>query len=355
MSSRLKLAFLVAAKFAGMFRLAEIVTSRQLRIICYHGASHSDEHLFRPTLFMSRETFARRMEWIQSRGFAVLRLDDAMRLLDTRSLPRGPMVITFDDGWSGSFQFMLPVIRQHGFPATLYVATRPLEQEGPIRHILVDYLLWRARDRELDMATVDRQLSGHYVLTSASERERAAACLNSALRSKASDGERRALLARLARSLEQEAHLAQHPRLARLMTMDELAVAKNYGVDVQLHSHSHRMPVGNAAELRREIESNRAALAPIEPGSLEHFCYPSGVFDPTALSVLAELGIKSATTCEVGLCDERTPRLLLPRFLDSEEIPQIVFEAELSGFLDIARRCRRLLLHQSKTQSRLER
>jgi len=42
------------------------------------------------------------------------------------------------------------------------------------------------------------------------------------------------------------------------------------------------------------------------------------------------------------MADAATPRLLLPRILDADDIPQIVFEAEMSGLLEIGRRCRRL-------------
>ena len=136
--------------------------------------------------------------------------------------------------------------------------------------------------------------------------------------------------------------MAKLSRLARLMTPDVLAAASHYGVDVQLHSHTHRMPVGRAGRLRREIRANRAALGPCASSALDHFCYPSGVHDPSALAVLAQLGVESAATCEPGMADAGTPRLLLPRILDADDTPQIVFEAEMSGLLEIARRVRRL-------------
>jgi len=337
----LRIALLRLAKLAGLFRAAEMITARWLRILCYHGASWSDEHRFRPMLFMSPEAFRRRMNWLKARSFRVLALEDALRLLEAGRLPPKATVITIDDGWSGTFQHMLPVLGELGFPATLYVATRPLERGGLVAHVLVDYLLWRARDREFDLATVDKQLSGRTALGTREARERAAVSVNRVLKQQAGHHERRALIERLAVALGQESHLASFPGLARLVTLDELATARRCGVDVQLHSHTHRMPVGKAERLRREIRANRAALGPCASSALNHFCYPSGVHDPSALAVLAELGIESATTCEPGMADAGTHRLLLPRILDADDIPQIVFEAEMSGLLEIARRCRR--------------
>jgi peptidoglycan/xylan/chitin deacetylase (PgdA/CDA1 family) len=179
-------------------------------------------------------------------------------------------------------------------------------------------------------------------LTTTQDRQRAATTVNRLLKQTATHDARRALIDRLVVALGQESHLANFPGLARLMTPDELAAARRYGVDVQLHSHTHRMPVGRTERLRREIRANRAALGRCASGALNHFCYPSGVHEPSALAVLAELGIESATTCEPGMADAGTPRLLLPRFLDADDIPQIAFEAEMSGVLEIARRVRRL-------------
>ncbi len=49
----------------------------------------------------------------------------------------------------------------------------------------------------------------------------------------------------------------------------------------------------------------------------------------------------SAVTCEVGTNDRSTPRYGLRRFLDSESVLPIEFEAELSGFAELMRRIRR--------------
>ena len=336
----LRVALLRLAKLAGLFRAAEMITARRLRIVCYHGASWSDEHRFRPTLFMSPETFRCRMNWLKSRNFRVLALQDALRLLGAGRLPSRATVITIDDAWSGTFRHMLPVLCELGFPATLYVATLPLKQDGIVDYVLIEYMLWRAGDRELDLAAVDQQLSGRSALKTTKDRERVASLIDQVVRQKVTCHERHALIARLAVALGQESHMARHPRLVRLMTLDELTMARHYGVDIQLHSHTHRMPVGRPDRLRREIRANRAALSSFASSTLNHFCYPSGVHDLSALAVLAKLGIESATTCEPGMADAGTSRLLLPRIVDADDMPQIVFEAEMSGLLEIARRCR---------------
>ena len=53
-----------------------------------------------------------------------------------------------------------------------------------------------------------------------------------------------------------------------------------------------------------------------------------------------ELGIRSATTCNPGLNPKGSDPYLLRRFLDGECVHDIEFEAEMSGFVDLARRVR---------------
>ena len=93
-------------------------------------------------------------------------------------------------------------------------------------------------------------------------------------------------------------------------------------------------------QVRDEILKNKQAIKPLVRHALEHLCYPSGLYTPSQWPWLEKLGIKSATTCKSGLNEKRTCPLELRRFLDGENIEHIVFEAELFGVLEIARKLR---------------
>ncbi len=81
-----KLAFLYFSRLLGLFYLSRYVTRRALRILCYHGFSLADEHLFRPSLFITPETFARRLEFLQKHLFPVISLETAVARLATGDL-----------------------------------------------------------------------------------------------------------------------------------------------------------------------------------------------------------------------------------------------------------------------------
>ena len=131
-------------------------------------------------------------------------------------------------------------------------------------------------------------------------------------------------------------------RVFSLVSADELKAMVAGRLDVELHTHRHDFPLDRDSA-RREIEDNRAVIEPFVGRPLRHFCYPSGLWSEEHWPVLRELGIETATTIEPGLVRANSPRLALDRILDSEEVSQIEFEAEIYGFSEIVRRLRRRL------------
>lgn len=68
-----------------------------------------------------------------------------------------------------------------------------------------------------------------------------------------------------------------------------------------------------------------------------HFCYPSGVYDRRVPPVLQALNSETATTTDLGVNFPDTDPLLLTRFVDSANIGEIEFTAEMFGVGEILR------------------
>lgn len=333
-------ALLIIAKALGGFAVARILTAQGLRILCYHGISLHDEHCFQPKLFMCEDTFHKRMAHLKQHGYPVLSLTEALTLMYREMLPPSALVITFDDGWLGIGTKALPVLWKYGFPSTLYVTTRDVVDEAPVFDVALRYLIWKARGRTLDMYLLGLG-SETIVLSTSKEREYAAACIDKA--DKKSDcHDRRLMLLKLAKALGVDWDPAGG-NLFRLMTLGQLARLPAQNMDLQLHTHHHYLPIADPKGVESEITDNRAALERIVSEPLLHFCYPSGEFHPAQFPWLRALKIESATTCLSGFNYPSTHRLELRRFLDGENIAQVEFEAEVSGFLELMRKFRRIM------------
>ena len=124
------------------------------------------------------------------------------------------------------------------------------------------------------------------------------------------------------------------------MSPAELAAVAERGLDIQLHTHRHRFRCEDPDDIRQEITVNRDQLEGVAGTDLKHFCYPSGVYDLSHRALLTELGIETATTLDQGINFRGADPLALARLSDGQEVHQLDFEAEISGFVEILRRLR---------------
>jgi peptidoglycan/xylan/chitin deacetylase (PgdA/CDA1 family) len=332
------------AKWIGLFALARRSTRDGLRIICYHGFSIEDESSFSPKTFMAPETFERRMSCLARLGNPVLGLGRALEMQAAGELPPNAVVITIDDGFYGTFGKALPVLKARSLPATVYVTTYYAVKESPIFRLVVQYMFWKTLETELEPGGLG--LSGDRPVPIRTDIEKRDAVLRIIRHGDSSlDEEGRAgTLSLLGRRLGIDYEAIARSRILSIMNRDEITGMAAEGIDIELHSHRHDLPLDRDAALR-EIARNREVLEPLVGGSLVHFCFPSGFYREVQLPWLEEAGIESATTCDAGLNYADTPRLKLKRFLDGEDVSAIEFEAEISGFSEMVRGMFRALKH----------
>ena len=337
-----KRAILRIYKWLGLFRIALFFTKHRLRIVCYHGFALHDEADFRPRLFIRTETFNRRMDYLKRNGFRVVSLATGLKGLQDGTLPKSAVVLTIDDGWAGVFERALPVLRRFTFPATIYITSYFASKGSPVFRLIIQYLFWKTRNMQLSTTGLGLQLGEVVPIAATDDREHVVSTIMEFGETELDEEGRCDLSRALADRLGVDYEELVRTRILGLMNASEIRAVVEAGMDVQLHTHRHRLP--NDRDLvRREIVDNRAFLEPLVGKELRHFCYPSGIWSKQQWPWLRELGIESATTCVSGLNQTDTPLLSLRRFLDGENVSDIEFEAELCGVSEMLRGCRVLL------------
>jgi peptidoglycan/xylan/chitin deacetylase (PgdA/CDA1 family) len=327
------------AKQTGVFRLSRAKTGQGLRILCYHGFSIEDEHLFRPRLFMQAATFRRRMEYLRHNSYPVLSLDEALDRLDAGTLPSGATVITIDDGFYSVHSCAAPILRELSLPATMYVATSEFLRGLPVFRLVVQYMFWKTGKGTLDPSGLTREFQAQISLNSPEDRHRIMWGIVQFGDSLDSDLQRSALASELGLRLGLDYGEMAKRRLFCIMDSQELRDLAASGIDLQLHTHTHHFPEDSRLAAQ-EIQRNREVLGQITSRPLRHFCYPSGIWSEKHWPALRTAEILSATTCRGGFNYAITPRLALNRFLDSNDILQVEFEAEMTGFSEQLRQAR---------------
>lgn len=337
---RIRSAALYGARLLGVFALAQFLTRRRLRILCYHGFSIVDEHEVMPHVFMRRETFVRRMQILKRRRIPVIALDEALKRLKAGEVGNAETVITFDDGWASNLSIAAPVLEALHFPACIYVTTEHLETNTEVFNVVLNYMLYRTSQSTLKLEGLNSAIDGSYDVEldpGAVQRS----IVTAVERALPALSDRQRLLAPIAAALGFDLSEILKGGRFHLMHRGEIEAMHRRGFDIELHTHTHHLPTGSFEQTQDEIVRNRRALAEILGVEKHHLCYPSGEYSPAHLEWLPRLGIASATTCEPGFNGKMTDMLQLRRYLDSEAVSDISFEAEICGLRELARIIRR--------------
>jgi peptidoglycan/xylan/chitin deacetylase (PgdA/CDA1 family) len=113
-------------------------------VLLYHsisenlfGKSHPYSHIN-----TSPNVFQQQIRWLRQAGYRTIDLADLMRGLEDGADLSHAVVITFDDGYQDFLTDAMPVLKQFGFTATVFLATGRIQQDS-MRFEGVDYLTWQ--------------------------------------------------------------------------------------------------------------------------------------------------------------------------------------------------------------------
>lgn len=100
----------------------------RVAVLGYHNFSNT-----RPVsdMLMRTSEFCQQMQYIKDAGLAVITMQDFLDwLLGDRCLPERCVLITIDDGWRSVYTDAYPVLKEYGYPFTLYLYTTYLSGRG---------------------------------------------------------------------------------------------------------------------------------------------------------------------------------------------------------------------------------
>ncbi|MCW8195857.1 polysaccharide deacetylase family protein [Proteobacteria bacterium 005FR1] len=94
-------------------------------VLQYHHVSENSP----PATSVSPALFREHMEHLHESGYRVVRLDElAQTLKSGKPLPDKTVAITFDDGYLSIYEVAFPILKDYGWPFTVFVNTRPHDQ-----------------------------------------------------------------------------------------------------------------------------------------------------------------------------------------------------------------------------------
>ena len=97
----------------------------RIPVLMYHEVVEAEERARKvrrtnPAYTLTVGRFREQMAWLADNGYHTLTLYD---VLDPSCRPEKSVVITFDDGWENNYIHALPILREFGLTATIFVVT----------------------------------------------------------------------------------------------------------------------------------------------------------------------------------------------------------------------------------------
>jgi peptidoglycan/xylan/chitin deacetylase (PgdA/CDA1 family) len=240
--------------------------------------------------------------------FTMLPLHDAVDRLYRGTLPRAALAVTFDDGYADNLAVAAPLLRKHGVPATLFIATGYLDGGIMWNDRVIAALRSTARD-QLDMQA--HGLGVYPARTLPDRRTSIDRLLRELKHRLAPERERLARLVLEAAAVEPPANL--------MLTSDGVRSLAEYGIDVGAHTIMHPILARlSQKEAWREICEGKRALETIVGHPVPFFAYPNGRpgddYAAEHVCMVHEAGYTAAVNTAWGAADNGSDRLQLPRF-----------------------------------------
>jgi peptidoglycan/xylan/chitin deacetylase (PgdA/CDA1 family) len=267
-------------------------------VVAYHRVVPDFEGLRRrviPGLLTSTRTFDRQLAWL-SRRYRPASMEEALDVLSGRIRSgEDRCVVTFDDGYADVLEHAAPILRKHGFPATLYVPSGFVEGGVPLLHDRLYRVLRIARERNVDL----RDVGGDGRVRAALELARSDAPIL-ALDRLLEHWPREVCVA-CAAALERR--LGEDPAAgcadSRLLGWEELRALTALGFTIGGHTVDHAcLPNESPAETERQLRASRERMEAELRRPVMDFAYPNGWWSHATIRALARNGYRSAVTTE---------------------------------------------------------
>lgn len=292
--------------------LGTTIGRNRVCVINYHRVLHTPEPLLASEPDV--DTFRWQMELL-ARCFHVMPLHDALRAIAVGKVPQRAVCITFDDGYRSIHELALPVLREFGLPATVFVTSGYIGQ-GSMWNDRIIATVQALPAGELDLEDIGL---GTYQLRNLAQRRHSLELLIE--RSKyLPPAARDNLVDRLDRLTDKET------RHDSMLTRDMIIDLNHHGIDIGAHTVSHPILTSLDDETAwHEIADGKAQLEAIIGKSVRLFAYPNGKdgkdFDGRHVAMVRKAGFDAAFTTAAGSFGRCHDPFKLPRSRPWDDAP----------------------------------
>ena len=297
-------------------------------VLMYHEVLPDEITL--PAWTIVRESeFKWQMCYLQSH-FDVVTMDEALERVAGKSHGERPFaVVTFDDGYKGNLDCVLPIMESLGLPFLVYVATQAIIENNLYWYDQIINLLGGSDDIHLSLElggkTEDFKIPHKgYDDVRWVETQR----LLSGLKLQ-SPSDREATVKRIT-AVSKENRIV----LKMVSEQDLQRLARSGCVSIGAHTHRHELlDQLSPEEVMETLRTSNDHITRITGSAPRHFAFPNGNYDKGVIELIQKAGYKSAVTTFSGFWSGKNSAMMIPRFGVGRFDSKGQFIAKISGYL----------------------
>lgn len=252
-----------------------------------------------PGLLISKETFRRQLIDLRDSGYELASLGDALEVLaGRRTTKRDLCVITFDDGYRDVYRYALPVLKELGAPATVYVASGLIGTDKRFNHDWLFHLFQRVQLRRAPLSLDAFPEACRALLKEVAEAKVAPARAVDAFLANHSGGIAQRVIELLAEQLGGGPDTL--PEHGEPMSWDEVReLANTPGIEIGAHTVSHNvLPLEDLERAEWEVRQSKDEIERQTGKPCRDFAYCNGWYSDELIQMIVQAGFRSAVTTE---------------------------------------------------------
>jgi len=319
-----------AAQYLGVNSAFRTCWDTRLLILCYHGVVR-DEDLRDPVLYgnaIGVSEFARQIGELMRLFHPISASQLRDWLACNGSVPRNPMLVTFDDGYLNNLMYAAPVLQRFGVPAIInvcagHIGTKQLLWPDEIHWRVV---FWPKRFIPVPDAPRERRMPGGFS-------ERIALARELRERSKHLPQEK---VTHYLGQLREYKMPEPSDEIFGFLSWDEVRALKHLGFEIGSHTMDHPILSHlDREQVERELRNSKRIIEEHIDCECSHFAYPNGGYQDVSPKVVEEVrsaGYSVAFMATNRLASTDDDPLLLDRVYIPSGTSLASFHSRVSGF-----------------------
>lgn len=289
---------------AGLEKLLAASSNNNMLILVYHGVIETPDHSVSVGP-ISTAQFAKHLAYFKE-NFNVVSQSEIFRMYREGHKPaRKTIAITFDDGYENNYLNAFPLLKQYGFPSTMYIISQCIEDDNLITWY--DYLDFVKKD--LNVGAIDTSIIGK-------ERQPDIGGLKNLVKS-LNISQRTRLYAEIAKHVDIQSYIPRFPRgFWKLMNKAQLRELAQSGlVEMAAHSHNHpNLGLIDIADAKEEVVKCKRLLEDAIQQPVKAIAYPDGSYTAEVKRVCLEAGYENLLAVDYRLAEDVNDKNILPRY-----------------------------------------